>query len=77
MFPKCKLSLLIAFGPSLTEGRKLTFAKAARDGAGKTIRLTHGQFRGDDHLGLMKGHSARRARVVIFVVPGDYLCDGL
>lgn len=52
-----------AFGVSLTQGQKTTVAKAVSDGTGATIwRLTHGQHRGDDNLGITKrqaGHIAK------------------
>src|SRR5688572_20596606 len=49
----------ITFGFSLTEGQKVTLANAARNGTGATIRLTNGQLRGEDNLGLTKGQANR------------------
>src|ERR1043165_3095859 len=49
----------IPFGLSLTEGQKVTLANAARSGTGATIRLSNGQLRGDDKLGLTKGQANR------------------
>src|SRR5678815_6015337 len=39
--------------------RKVTLANAARNGTGATIRLTNGQLRGEDNLGLTKGQANR------------------
>ena len=52
----------ITVGLSLTEGQKVTLAKAARNGSEATIRLTHGQLRGDDNLGLTTGQANRVAK---------------
>src|SRR5688572_24426826 len=52
----------ISHGFSLTEGQKVTLANAARNGTGATIRLTYGQLRGDDKLGLTKGQANRVAK---------------
>ena len=49
----------IPYGLSLTEGQKVTLANAARSGTGATIRLSNGQLRGDDNLGLTKGQANR------------------
>jgi len=42
------------FGLALTRGQKETLAKAARDGAEVTLRLTLDQLHGEDKLGLTK-----------------------
>ncbi len=42
------------FGLTLTKGQKETLARAARDGTGATLRLSHEQLHGEDKLGLTK-----------------------
>jgi len=58
----------ISHGFSLTEGQKVTLANAARNGTGATIRLTYGQLRGEDNLGLTTGQANRVANIWIKAV---------
>lgn len=48
----------IVFGLSLSEGQKVTLAKAARSGIGAMIQPTHGELCGVDNLGLIKHQDA-------------------
>ena len=44
----------IPFGLTLSKSQKDTLARAARDGTGATLRLSHDQLHGEDKLGLTK-----------------------